>query len=215
MRVLVTGAYGLIGSAILARLHREGHEVVGTGRAIEAARRRFPDARWIAADFNRLTTADAWRPLLDGIDAVVNCAGAFPERRARRPAAGPCGGAARPVRRLRAVRTAPRDPDLRGRGGRGRADRVLRHQGAGRRPPLRNARSTGSSCGRGSCCRRQSMARPPCCAGSPGCRGARRSSTPTAGCRSSASRTSPRRWPGRSGRGCRRAAPSSSCIRRC
>jgi uncharacterized protein YbjT (DUF2867 family) len=77
MRVLVTGAYGLIGSAILARLHREGHQVVGTGREIETARRRFPDARWIAADFDALTTADAWRPLLDGIDAVVNCAGAL------------------------------------------------------------------------------------------------------------------------------------------
>lgn len=77
MRVLVTGAYGLIGSAILARLHREGHEVVGAGRAIAVARRRFPYARWVAADFGRLTTLEAWRPLLDGIDAVVNCAGAF------------------------------------------------------------------------------------------------------------------------------------------
>lgn len=28
MRVLVTGAYGLIGSAVLARLHRDGHELV-------------------------------------------------------------------------------------------------------------------------------------------------------------------------------------------
>ena len=77
MRVLVTGAYGLIGSAVLARLHREGHEVAGTGRSIAAARRRFPYARWIAADFDKLTTAEAWQPLLGGIDAVVNCAGAL------------------------------------------------------------------------------------------------------------------------------------------
>lgn len=77
MRVLVTGAYGLIGSAVLARLHREGHELAGTGRSIAAARRRFPYARWIAADFDQLTTLEAWQPLLSGIDAVVNCAGAL------------------------------------------------------------------------------------------------------------------------------------------
>ena len=74
MRVLVTGAYGLIGSAVLARLGREGHELVGAGRSVEA-RRRFPYARWIEADFARLTGAAAWLPLLAGIDAVVNCVG--------------------------------------------------------------------------------------------------------------------------------------------
>jgi uncharacterized protein YbjT (DUF2867 family) len=77
MRVLVTGAYGLIGSAILARLNRDGHELIAAGRSIDAARRRFPYARWIAADFSRLKTADAWRPLLSGVDAVVNCVGVF------------------------------------------------------------------------------------------------------------------------------------------
>lgn len=75
MRVLVTGAYGLIGSAVLARLYRDGHELVAAGRSLDEARRRFPYARWIAADFARLTTADRWRPLLAGIDAVVNCVG--------------------------------------------------------------------------------------------------------------------------------------------
>src|SRR4051812_22767811 len=75
MRVLVTGGYGLIGAACLARLHREGHALVGAGRTIADAQRRFPYARWIAADVARLTTADAWRPLLSDIDAVVNCVG--------------------------------------------------------------------------------------------------------------------------------------------
>lgn len=75
MRVLVTGAYGLIGSAVLARLYREGHELTAAGRSLDEARRRFPYARWIAADFMRLTRADAWRPLLAGVDAVVNCVG--------------------------------------------------------------------------------------------------------------------------------------------
>jgi uncharacterized protein YbjT (DUF2867 family) len=75
MRVLVTGAYGLIGSAVLARVKRDGHEVVGAGRSVEEARRRFPDVRWIEADFARLTSPPAWLPLLTGVDAVVNCVG--------------------------------------------------------------------------------------------------------------------------------------------
>jgi uncharacterized protein YbjT (DUF2867 family) len=75
MRVLVTGAYGLIGSACLARLHRDGHDLVAAGRVIGTARRRFPYAQWIAADFARLTRAQDWLPLIAGIDAVVNCVG--------------------------------------------------------------------------------------------------------------------------------------------
>lgn len=77
MRVLVTGAYGLIGAACLARLHHDGHQVIGAGRAVEAARRRYPFAEWTEADFDRLRTAEAWRPLLASVDAVVNCVGAF------------------------------------------------------------------------------------------------------------------------------------------
>ena len=75
MRVLVTGAYGLIGSACMARLHADGHDLVAAGRAIVEARRRFAYARWIEADFMQLRDAQAWRPLLGGIDAVVNCVG--------------------------------------------------------------------------------------------------------------------------------------------
>jgi len=75
MRVLVTGAYGLIGSAVLAQLHREGHQLVGAGRDLETARRRFPFCTWVAADFRKLMRADDWTPLLSGIDVVVNCVG--------------------------------------------------------------------------------------------------------------------------------------------
>jgi uncharacterized protein YbjT (DUF2867 family) len=77
MRVLVTGAYGLIGSACLARLHRDGHELTAAGRTIRDARVRFPYARWIEADFHRLTTPDEWAPLIAGVDAMVNCVGAL------------------------------------------------------------------------------------------------------------------------------------------
>jgi uncharacterized protein YbjT (DUF2867 family) len=75
MRVLVTGAYGLIGAACLARLHRDGHELVGAGRTLGSARRRAPYARWVEADYARLIRAEDWLALLQGIDAVVNCVG--------------------------------------------------------------------------------------------------------------------------------------------
>jgi uncharacterized protein YbjT (DUF2867 family) len=76
MRILVVGAYGLIGSYVTARLLAEGHEIVAAGRDIRRAARRWPRARWIQADLGRTTAAD-WRPHLDGVDAVVNCAGAL------------------------------------------------------------------------------------------------------------------------------------------
>ena len=75
MRVLVTGAYGLIGATCLARLHIARHDVVAAGRSVRSARRGLPYAQWIAADFRRLASAEAWQPLLQGIDAVVNCVG--------------------------------------------------------------------------------------------------------------------------------------------
>jgi uncharacterized protein YbjT (DUF2867 family) len=76
MRILVVGAYGLIGSYVTARLLVEGHEVVGVGRDVRRAARRWPGARWIQADLARMTARD-WRPRLAGVDAVVNCAGAL------------------------------------------------------------------------------------------------------------------------------------------
>src|ERR687886_2301826 len=75
MRVLVAGAYGLIGSHVAARLHAEGHRIVGAGRSPESARRRWPHYDWIEADFRKLTRPEDWMAALDGVDAVVNCVG--------------------------------------------------------------------------------------------------------------------------------------------
>jgi uncharacterized protein YbjT (DUF2867 family) len=77
MRILVLGAYGLIGSHVAARLHAAGHEVVGAGRDIDAAARRMPHLRWISADLAKLRQPEDWHQHLAGIDAVVNCAGAL------------------------------------------------------------------------------------------------------------------------------------------
>jgi uncharacterized protein YbjT (DUF2867 family) len=71
VRVLLIGSTGLIGSAIAARLLAEGYEVTGVGRRGGPQ----PGMRWIALDILNALRPDDWRPLLKGIDAVVNCVG--------------------------------------------------------------------------------------------------------------------------------------------
>lgn len=76
MRILVIGAYGLIGGFVTACLMAEGHQVTGLGRDVAAARRRFPAVRWVEADLRRMPS-ERWLGLLREADAVVNCAGAL------------------------------------------------------------------------------------------------------------------------------------------
>ncbi len=72
MRVLVTGASGLIGSALCDALLARGDEVVGLTRDPERARPKNPTVRWHA------WRATAERPppeALEGVDGVVNLIG--------------------------------------------------------------------------------------------------------------------------------------------
>jgi uncharacterized protein YbjT (DUF2867 family) len=75
MRILVVGAYGFVGMAVAARLSADGHEVVGAGRRIRLASYRRPDIRWIRLDLAKKRSPEQWQAVLQGIDAVVNCAG--------------------------------------------------------------------------------------------------------------------------------------------
>jgi uncharacterized protein YbjT (DUF2867 family) len=75
LRILLIGATGFIGSAVAARLAADGHEVIGLARVVDAAARRLPVSRWIALDLRSGATPEAWLPHLEGMDAVVNCAG--------------------------------------------------------------------------------------------------------------------------------------------
>lgn len=77
MRVLVTGAYGFIGSAVTARLLADDHEIAGVGRNVAHAARQQSSVRWITLDIAKARNAEDWLPHLAGIDAVVNCAGAL------------------------------------------------------------------------------------------------------------------------------------------
>jgi uncharacterized protein YbjT (DUF2867 family) len=75
VRVLLTGATGLIGAAVLAELHAAGHEVRAVTRRQGPGTRRLAPAEWIELDIARATAPQAWSAALDGVDAVVNCAG--------------------------------------------------------------------------------------------------------------------------------------------
>src|SRR3954470_13524631 len=75
MRILLIGASGLIGSAVAARLRRDGNEIVAVGRGGGPAVRRVPVDRWVTLDLRGTTAPETWLPHLHDIDAVVNCAG--------------------------------------------------------------------------------------------------------------------------------------------
>ena len=75
MRILLTGATGFIGRHIAGRLIGAGHELVCCVRDTARCRRMFPRQTAVACDFNRDTDAADWLPRLEGIEAVINCAG--------------------------------------------------------------------------------------------------------------------------------------------
>src|SRR4051812_43334557 len=75
MRILLTGATGFIGSAVLARLKEAGHEVIAVVRRLDGAARRLPADRFLVLDVAKATKPEHWLPHLNGVDAVVNCAG--------------------------------------------------------------------------------------------------------------------------------------------
>ncbi|SEI07295.1 NAD(P)H-binding [Rhizobium tibeticum] len=77
MNILILGATGFIGSATAARLLADGHRVTGLGRNPSRARLKLPDIKWIAADLSKMLHAEDWSAVIEGHDAVVNCAGAL------------------------------------------------------------------------------------------------------------------------------------------
>ena len=77
MRILILGGNGFIGSAVARMLVDRGHRVTALARDVAVAARRMPDANWVRADIAHLAQPADWLPILGGIEAVVNCAGAL------------------------------------------------------------------------------------------------------------------------------------------
>lgn len=80
MKVLMTGAGGFIGSAILERLLAGGHQVVAWARNSDNLP-NHPDVLFRPVELNKLLTPGGWVPLLDNVQAVINCAGILREHR--------------------------------------------------------------------------------------------------------------------------------------
>jgi len=71
-RVVVTGATGFIGTALVAELRERGDTVVALVRDVERAREHLAGVELLAAD---LETPGPWCDALDGADAIVHLAG--------------------------------------------------------------------------------------------------------------------------------------------
>jgi len=81
MRILVTGAYGFIGSQVTSRLRSAGHTVICCVRDLAQAKKRFPELEVIACDFRKDFDPDIWLQRLTNIDVVVNCVGILQSRK--------------------------------------------------------------------------------------------------------------------------------------
>jgi uncharacterized protein YbjT (DUF2867 family) len=81
VRVLVTGATGFIGQALVAALLRAGHRVVCAARHPRPAADPGDACEPLAVDFAAVPPAQWWAPRLAGVDAVVNAVGILREQR--------------------------------------------------------------------------------------------------------------------------------------
>jgi len=77
MRIVVTGASGNLGSALLRRLAGTGHDVVGVSRRTPPDAAPFDTAEWVAVDLTEDRDADALRAAVAGADALVHLAWGF------------------------------------------------------------------------------------------------------------------------------------------
>jgi uncharacterized protein YbjT (DUF2867 family) len=76
-RVLVIGAYGLIGFGITQRLLLDGHHVIGLGRNTVTAQQVLPQLAWTIKDVSQMADAQSWATILANVDCAVNCSGAL------------------------------------------------------------------------------------------------------------------------------------------
>lgn len=71
MKIVITGAAGLVGQNLVPRLKARGHQIVGIDKHaanVRILRQLHPDIEVVEAD---LAGADGWQGALDGADVVV------------------------------------------------------------------------------------------------------------------------------------------------
>jgi len=77
--VLVVGDSGFIGRQIVFALARKGCALAGHGRHLVLLQQLFPGARHHVLDLAHVRGPASWRPVLEGVDAVVMAAGIMGE----------------------------------------------------------------------------------------------------------------------------------------
>jgi len=77
MKVAITGATGLVGSCLVERLHKQGHQVLVLTRNTNFAQKVFPPANFPNVEIVTYTptTSGTWQDAIVGCEAVVNLAG--------------------------------------------------------------------------------------------------------------------------------------------
>lgn len=75
LNILLTGANGFVGRHLMAALVAAGHKITAAVRDPSTFRRKWPDIATVSCDFMTDHDAAVWLDRLQGIDAVVNCAG--------------------------------------------------------------------------------------------------------------------------------------------
>ncbi len=108
MRIVITGATGNIGSAVVRRLSGEGHDLVGIARRVPEDGDPFaPTVTWMSADLSTPSSAAVLDAAVDGADAVVHLAWGFqPSHDLRYLEALGVGGTRRVVTAVTAARRA-------------------------------------------------------------------------------------------------------------
>ncbi|GAB4347529.1 MAG: TIGR01777 family oxidoreductase [Cyanophyceae cyanobacterium] len=78
MKIAIAGATGLVGTALVQRLHRDGDSLVVLTRNGDRARRQFPATTYPRLDVVPYQPQESgpWQEVIAGCDGVVNLAGA-------------------------------------------------------------------------------------------------------------------------------------------
>ncbi|WP_020484191.1 NAD(P)H-binding protein [Methylomonas sp. MK1] len=81
MNILLTGATGFIGNAVLRKLLRQGYRITACCRHPEQLLIDHPNLTPLKLDFAKAGAIDSWLPHLQAVDAIVNCVGIIAENK--------------------------------------------------------------------------------------------------------------------------------------